>query len=463
MKHSDKVGESGGTLGRWGRIARRLYIGLVALLCVATVSLWSSSSGVERAVAIGVTAALLSPFLLRPSTRRVVQVNLVIACALMGIAELFFGGRDAIRRIAPIARHRAVVDQRTSSAGASAVVFPAVHPQQFLDIQDLSCGVPLRLVSVEGRSYLPLAGIADVKTVYCRGDDGWLVFTSDGRGFNNPSSAQDGADLVVVGDSFAQGACVPTGASFVDLLRKERSAVYTIGQGGAGPLTELALLREYLPALRPKTVLWVYFAGNDVMRNDSARPSDLDIELRSAILRRYLEEPSFKQDLERLHGAIDRELRRQVEGRLRRAGVASWKWWQGIADLATFRALTRHVRTHAAYIARRKAKDVSFYRRERLPVFERTLVAARESARQNAAELLFVYLPAKALPPLRDDVLAIVRRLKLELIDLYPLAKAHTGTAMWSARGGHFSQAGNQRVHAAISAALAEHAAGSGG
>ena len=68
---------------------------------------------------------------------------------------------------------------------------------------------------------------------------------------------------------------------------------------GNGPLFELAQIKEYLPALKPKIVLWFYYEGNDL--------SNLKIEKQSALLRRYLE-GGFTQNLLDRQADIDRVL-----------------------------------------------------------------------------------------------------------------------------------------------------------
>ena len=57
---------------------------------------------------------------------------------------------------------------------------------------------------------LPLGGISRVTTVYCNETGRYLVYDADEFGFNNPSGIwpQRRLDVLAVGDSFAQGACV---------------------------------------------------------------------------------------------------------------------------------------------------------------------------------------------------------------------------------------------------------------
>ncbi len=62
----------------------------------------------------------------------------------------------------------------------------------------------------------------------------------------------------------------------------------SIGKGNNGPLLELAALKEYAEPLEPKIVLWVY-SKNDLR--------DLETEIHSSILRKYLNEDDYSQNL----------------------------------------------------------------------------------------------------------------------------------------------------------------------
>ena len=75
------------------------------------------------------------------------------------------------------------------------------------------------------------------------------------------------------------GYCVPPEKSFVALIRQRHPATLNLGVAGDGPLLMLATLQEHLTALRPRTVLWFYFEGNDLL--------DLQTERQSAVLRSY--------------------------------------------------------------------------------------------------------------------------------------------------------------------------------
>ena len=96
-------------------------------------------------------------------------------------------------------------------------------------------------------------------------------------GFGIPARA----DIAVVGQSFAQGYCVPDGKGFVDLLRTHDLVVLNLGESGQSSLLQLAAIKEYLPRYAPKTVLWIFTEGIDL--------PDLYVESTHPLSRRYLD------------------------------------------------------------------------------------------------------------------------------------------------------------------------------
>lgn len=139
-----------------------------------------------------------------------------------------------------------------------------------------------------GDALLPLSGIATATTVLCNESGRFAIFPSDEHGYNNPRGLPEQVDVVLVGDSFVQGQCVPPGKDVAGALRKRGYTAVNAGCGGNGPLLSLAALIEYGLPRRPKVVIWG-FAGND--------PHDMQAELLDPVLRRYRDDPAFSQGL----------------------------------------------------------------------------------------------------------------------------------------------------------------------
>lgn len=138
---------------------------------------------------------------------------------------------------------------------------------------------------VNGRAVVPLGSGADVTSYPC--NEGLRpAFRSDRYGFTNPTSAWHDPEFILLGDSFVEGMCQPEGNRIADYLRK-RYRVLNLARAGAGPLTQLAILREYGSLTSPSAVLW-FVTDNDF--------NDLAKELKSPILLEYLAD-EFTQGL----------------------------------------------------------------------------------------------------------------------------------------------------------------------
>lgn len=91
-----------------------------------------------------------------------------------------------------------------------------------------------------------------------------IDYRTDARGFRNPPDLTQ-ADLVFIGDSFTEAGQVEEDEAFparVATLTGHRTA--NLGRGGYGPQQELAVLRRYALAYRPRVIVWQLFEGNDL-------------------------------------------------------------------------------------------------------------------------------------------------------------------------------------------------------
>jgi hypothetical protein len=210
--------------------------------------------------------------------------------------------------------------------------------------------------------------------------------------------------------------------------------------GGNGPLLELATLKEYLPDLRPRIVLWQFF------END---PADLRGESAIALLRRYLEEKDFRQGIPALQDAIAAEQRKAAPV-LERSG-RRWPKWLATAGITRARTplwiqdlITGQDQTRTARIVRLHGWNVSLARLVAPPakvraevlqdvLLERILREAHRTVASWGGELYLVYIPSYGLlkdrghetPPLRVPVLEMARSLGIPYVDLYPVLQAH--------------------------------------
>ena len=314
----------------------------------------------------------------------------------------------------------------------------------------------------DDRGFLPLSGISSVTTVHCNEMGPWLTYRSDERGFNNGPGVWNAETAIIaaLGDSFTHGSCVERDLNLVGRMAEfQKSSVLNLGMGGNGPLLMLATLVEYLPAVRPEAVLWVYYEGNDL--------PDLKFEKRFAVLHRYLE-PGSSQDLWERQSEIDAAGRALVEdglAELPEAGLLERIFGYGRAQQRFFRQelwKLWNLRRHLG-LTRSPVLD--------LELFRDILSRAQSVVRSWDGELYFVYLPmyrrrldgrSRGGSVARERVIKLTRDLGIPLIDVHSFFRGVTDfDALWSGREvspAHYSEEG----YRIVASTIAEHLAGIG-
>ena len=140
--------------------------------------------------------------------------------------------------------------------------------------------------------FLPLGSAPNVLTFYCAEDEGFISYKTDRFGFRNANYLWKSKmhDIVIIGDSFSESACVETSLQeYFDPSRK----IVSLGKGGNGPLTSLAVMTEYLEVYSPRVIYHL------IVRNDYTRPKnhgleiDLEREWNDIQLQKYLKNPEF--------------------------------------------------------------------------------------------------------------------------------------------------------------------------
>jgi len=256
-------------------------------------------------------------------------------------------------------RSKQEVIKTLQDQGVDAVT--SVHPWALFKAHDFSEPKQMTL--------LPLGGIANKTVVHCNESGKYAVYKSDRFGFNNPGFVweQKVVDWLLIGDSFAHGACVPEGSDIASQIRlKTGDNVINLGSGGNGPLTELATLTEYAEGQKPKRVLWFYYEGNDLARN-------LKKEKKVLLLRQYLGH-GFSQRLRERQPEIDAWLLDYIAQN------------EGGFKLEDFGKILRLFHLRQRLGLTRIAIDVE-------PLFVEIMNHARDRVRKWGGELYFVYVP----------------------------------------------------------------------
>ena len=229
---------------------------------------------------------------------------------------------------------------------------------------------PKNQINSNNEDLFALSGISNSKTINCNENGYYSINQSDRYGFNNPDGEWEKKEIkyLLVGDSFAYGSCVNRPNDIASILRTlSNKSVLNLGYNGNGPLIEYATLREYLSS-NTKNVLWLYYGKNDT--------ADLERELNSEILKKYLRDQNFTQNLKEKQNQIDEKLKSNIKEREKKS----------IYIKSDFLRL-KHVRI---LIESRYTKPLLQTQ------FKEILKLTKELSHQNNSNFYFFYLPGYA-------------------------------------------------------------------
>ena len=162
----------------------------------------------------------------------------------------------------------------------------------------------------KGRIF-PIGGISNVITIGNNESGYFPNMKIDEYGFHNPKNLykKDKVDIVLIGDSYTEGYSVHSNKTINSFLHELDFSSISLGKSGSGPLIELATIKEYAEPLKPKIVLWMFYE-NDLL--------DLEREIKSSILKKYLIENEFSQNLIYRQSEIDSVLKSYIENKIKK-------------------------------------------------------------------------------------------------------------------------------------------------
>jgi hypothetical protein len=307
----------------------------------------------------------------------------------------------------------------------------------------------------------PLGGISQKTIVYCNESGQYVNFKSDEHGFNNPEGLYKKGEIKValLGDSYVHGACVQPEDDIANQLRNMGINSLNLGNGGNGPLIELAVLKEYVEPIQPEIVLWVFYEGNDLF--------ELEKERKSSILMRYLEDNYSNKLLER-QGKIDSALTKYVNSQwvkelhklqlqkhhIENLPLLLQKEAEKEDRLKIIKLWYLRNRIGLINMIRKPKREVTF--KTQLPLFSEILATAYQRSTGWGGKFYFVYLPTEERYVNnnfsgsffdRDDVLAIVHKLGIPLIDFHEVLSKHPDPlSLTPFLGAHYNAQGYKLV-----------------
>jgi lysophospholipase L1-like esterase len=282
-------------------------------------------------------------------------------------------------------------------SGVNAI--PNIFPSEFIDSNGF--------ITNKIRIY-PLGNISNSITILTNESGFYPVIKTDEYGFNNSKGLyiKNEVDILLIGDSYTEGFSVNPNETISAVLRKLNYKAISVGKSGNGPLLELAALKEYGEPLEPKVVLWLYYT-NDL--------KDLKIELRSPLLKKYLNENDYSQRL------IFRQ--KEIDIILKKYSEVEWIKQKEKEKLAN-NFITRIIKL---YNLRKmiSLKPSSKAKGSPTPIFKDILSKSKKLASNWNGKMYFIYLPdwyrysSNTEHPNRNFVLKTVKELNIPIIDMH--------------------------------------------
>ena len=194
------------------------------------------------------------------------------------------------------------------------------------------------------------------------------------------------------------------------MLRQLDFSAISVGKGGNGSLIELASLKEYAEPLKPKIVLWLYYGGD---------LADLEQEMQSSILRKYLNEDDYSQNL------ISRQ--EEIDGVLINYVQVKWNKWKRKKTMLLIKTRTKRIiklnnlRERINLIPTPTPNITPAH----TPIFRDILSKSKQMVSGWGGKMYFVYLPDSARYSTgnkdsnRNFVMRTATELDIPIIDIH--------------------------------------------
>ena len=345
-------------------------------------------------------------------------------------------------------------------------VYATVQPGFFL-AEKKADGKLSEILQIGNKRIFPLSNLSNSRLIFDRERGEWQYFVSDEYGFNNPKGLHNPGqvDIAIIGDSYAQGMGVGPNDNLAGVMRKQFPRTITFGIQGTGPLSQLAIFREYVEPLKPKAVIWVYYEGSDM--------PDFLWELKYPELSVYLDDPKYRQNLRAIQPQIDEILKLWLKNRElsefkeAKDKLSKEEWVERVKKtlkLARMRILLGVQFSTKDYVIPCPPRCHFLPPEEPNPKLRMLLAQVQEKVKSWNGKLYFVSIPTRVrvregvynhnydYSSHRDGQLKTVEDLNIPLIDLYPVLLSHPDTmSLYRYRNwGHFNEAGYRFIAESI-------------
>lgn len=130
---------------------------------------------------------------------------------------------------------------------------------------DLYDSLPYRTL-VEKYEIAPLASIPNTNLYYCNEGYGQIRYRSDRYGFRNIDSIWDlpSVDIVIIGDSFVQGACVGADENISGHLLARGMTTLNLGSASNSPIHYAAIGKTFFGVKAVKNAVMVFYPNDNI-------------------------------------------------------------------------------------------------------------------------------------------------------------------------------------------------------
>lgn len=156
-------------------------------------------------------------------------------------------------------------------------------------------------INIEGTFFFPLSAKSNTYYIMDNESGYYPIYKSDKYGFNNYflDNNYNNIDVVLLGDHLVEGLSVHPDKNISAIMNQKGCKTISIGRYDNAALTRFASLVEYVNIIKPKVVIWMHYP-DDI--------HEMQRELESSILRKYLFKDNFFQDLINNQNEIDSAL-----------------------------------------------------------------------------------------------------------------------------------------------------------
>ena len=280
---------------------------------------------------------------------------------------------------------------------------------------------PTTFLNEKNTEIFPMAGLPNALTINCNELGFWSRYNSDKFGFNNPNDEWEKKiyKYLLIGDSYLHGDCVnfpdDIGSQLRTNLQKNLSeqdkGVLNLAYQGNGPLIQNAVLREYFPDEKVENILIFFANANDIQ--------DFFNEIKHPILRRYLDDKNFSQNLKMkptlikkiLKEKFQKEVERETDDRLIRFNEISLK------RMLTFSNLKHRLIWQFGIVLFDEKHHVSFEINNK-DLLIKNFIQIKEFSEMVGSNLYFVFIPSYPVIDEGSEILNLIKELNIPIINL---------------------------------------------